>query len=183
MKYQISKGSKAFGASVIFRNIQFEIRNNEKIAVVGRNGCGKTTLLRIIAGEESLDSGDIHIENGVRIGYLAQTTFMDEGQSVQQELEHAFDHLKALEQRLNEAAIAMADDPSEKNLNLYAALQEQYEAGGGYSWESELRSVFTRFGFHESDLQRQGERVQRRAEDPPRLCEAAALSAGHPASG
>lgn len=154
MKYQISKGSKAFGASVIFRNIQFEIRNNEKIAVVGRNGCGKTTLLRIIAGEESLDSGDIHIENGVRIGYLAQTTFMDEGQSVQQELEHAFDHLKALEQRLNEAAIAMADDPSEKNLNLYAALQEQYEAGGGYSWESELRSVFTRFGFHESDLQR-----------------------------
>ena len=128
MKYQISKGSKAFGASVIFRNIQFEIRNNEKIAVVGRNGCGKTTLLKIIAGEESLDSGDIHIENGVRIGYLAQTTFMDEGQSVQQELEHAFDHLKALEQRLNEAAIAMADDPSEKNLNLYAALQEQYEA-------------------------------------------------------
>ena len=52
MKYQISKGSKAFGASVIFRNIQFEIRNNEKIAVVGRNGCGKTTLLKIIAGEE-----------------------------------------------------------------------------------------------------------------------------------
>ena len=121
MKYQISKGSKAFGASVIFRNIQFEIRNNEKIAVVGRNGCGKTTLLRIIAGEESLDSGDIHIENGVRIGYLAQTTFMDEGQSVQQELEHAFDHLKALEQRLNEAAIAMAliENIQRENLNCF----------------------------------------------------------------
>ena len=154
MKYQISKGSKAFGASVIFRNIQFEIRNNEKIAVVGRNGCGKTTLLKIIAGEESLDSGDIHKENGIRIGYLAQTTFVDEGQSVQQELEHAFDHLKELEQRLNDAAIAMADDPSEKNMNLYASLQEQYESGGGYSWESELRSVFTRFGFTEDDLGR-----------------------------
>ena len=73
---------------------------------------------------------------------------------MQQELEHAFDHLKELEQRLNDAAIAMADDPSEKNMNLYASLQEQYESGGGYSWESELRSVFTRFGFTEDDLGR-----------------------------
>ena len=74
MKYQISKGSKAFGASVIFRNIQFEIRNNEKIAVVGRNGCGKTTLLNIIAGDDTLDSGASHKETGLRFGYTATTT-------------------------------------------------------------------------------------------------------------
>ena len=49
MRYQINKGSKAFGASIVFQDIQFEIRNNEKIAVVGRNGCGKTTLLKVIA--------------------------------------------------------------------------------------------------------------------------------------
>ena len=78
MRYQINKGSKAFGASIVFQDIQFEIRNNEKIAVVGRNGCGKTTLLKVIAQQEELDSGSIHKENDVRIGYLAQTTFRDE---------------------------------------------------------------------------------------------------------
>ena len=66
MRYQINKGSKAFGASIVFQDIQFEIRNNEKIAVVGRNGCGKTTLLKVIAQQEELDSGSIHKENDVR---------------------------------------------------------------------------------------------------------------------
>ena len=56
MKYQIHKGSKYYGATTVFENIQFEIRNTEKIAIVGRNGCGKTTLLRVIAETEVLDS-------------------------------------------------------------------------------------------------------------------------------
>ena len=100
VKYQISKGSKAYGATVIFRDIQFEIRNNEKIAVVGRNGCGKTTLLRIMAEEESLDSGTIHRENGTRIGYLAQSVFQNEQASVKAELESAFSYVKELEKQL-----------------------------------------------------------------------------------
>ncbi|MFR6487388.1 MAG: ATP-binding cassette domain-containing protein [Clostridium sp.] len=57
MKYQIHKGSKYYGATTVFENIQFEIRNTEKIAIVGRNGCGKTTLLKIIAESESLTAG------------------------------------------------------------------------------------------------------------------------------
>ena len=60
MRYQIHKGAKQYGADTVFEDIQFEIRDCEKIAVVGRNGCGKTTLLKIIAGEESLDRGTIH---------------------------------------------------------------------------------------------------------------------------
>ena len=58
MKYQIHKGSKYYGATTVFENIQFEIRNTEKIAIVGRNGCGKTTLLRVIAETEVLDAGE-----------------------------------------------------------------------------------------------------------------------------
>ena len=60
MRYQINKGSKALGEYIVVQDIQFEIRNNEKIAVVGRNGCGKTTLLKVIAQQEELDSGSIH---------------------------------------------------------------------------------------------------------------------------
>ena len=63
MKYQINKGSKGFGGNTLFENIQFEVRNNEKIALIGNNGCGKTTLLKIMAGEEELDSGIIHKAN------------------------------------------------------------------------------------------------------------------------
>ncbi|MEG0274500.1 MAG: ATP-binding cassette domain-containing protein, partial [Longicatena sp.] len=83
MLYQIHKGSKYYGGNTIFEDIQFEIKNTEKIAVVGRNGCGKTTLLKSISGVESLDRGEIHASNDTSIGYLAQTTFSDEDALVQ----------------------------------------------------------------------------------------------------
>lgn len=102
MKYQIHKGSKYYGATTVFENIQFEIRNTEKIAIVGRNGCGKTTLLRVIAETEVLDAGEIHKENKLRIGYLAQTTFTDENVIVEEEMEQAFEQVKAVGKRLEE---------------------------------------------------------------------------------
>ena len=68
MQYQINKGTKGFGANILFENIQFEVKNNEKIAVIGANGCGKTTLMKIIASEEELDSGTIHKAGSCRIG-------------------------------------------------------------------------------------------------------------------
>ena len=154
MRYQINKGSKSFGASTIFQDIQFEIRNNEKIAVVGRNGCGKTTLLRVIAEEEELDSGTIHKENDLRIGYLAQTTFRDEEASVQSEMESVFEHVKVLEQQLNEAALGLSEVADEKALADYARIQEAFEEAGGYQWESEMMNILTRFGFCKDDLQR-----------------------------
>lgn len=119
MRYQINKGSKSFGASTIFQDIQFEIRNNEKLLWSGRNGCGKTTLLRVIAEEEELDSGTIHKENDLRIGYLAQTTFRDEEASVQSEMESVFEHVKVLEQQLNEASLGLSEVADEKALADY----------------------------------------------------------------
>ena len=72
MLYQISKASKYYGADTVFEDINFEIKGNEKIALVGRNGCGKTTFLRCMCGEENFDKGTINMQNGTRIGYLAQ---------------------------------------------------------------------------------------------------------------
>ena len=93
MRYQIHKGAKRYGGNSVFENIQFEIRDNEKIAVIGRNGCGKTTLLKIMAGVEELDVGEIHKESKTTIGYLAQTTFADETHTVKEELESVFAYL------------------------------------------------------------------------------------------
>lgn len=154
MKYQIHKGTKQFGADIIFEDIQFEIRNTEKIAIVGRNGCGKTTLLKVIAEIEHLDKGEIHAESGLSIGYLAQTTFSNEEALVEDELEHAFDKVKALGKQLEVVTQQMSDDPSEENMNRYANIQQRFEEMGGYTYHSEMMTIFTKFGFQEEDLKR-----------------------------
>lgn len=154
MKYQIHKGTKQFGADVIFEDIQFEIRNTEKIAIVGRNGCGKTTLLKVIADIEHLDKGEIHAESALTIGYLAQTTFSNENALVEDELEHAFDKVKELGKKLELATTQMSEDPSEENMNRFANLQQRFEEMGGYTYHSELMTIFTKFGFQEEDLKR-----------------------------
>ncbi|MEF9968134.1 MAG: ABC-F family ATP-binding cassette domain-containing protein, partial [Longicatena sp.] len=154
MKYQIHKGSKYYGANTIFEDIQFEIKNTEKIAIVGRNGCGKTTLLKAIAGAESLDHGDIHKMNNLSIGYLAQTTFDHDDAIVEDELEHVFDYLKEMSKQLEELTSAMSHDHSEDILNKYANLQQRFEEAGGYTYQSEIMTIFTRFGFTKEDLKR-----------------------------
>ncbi len=155
MKYQIHKGCKYYGPTTVFEDIQFEIRNNEKIAIVGRNGCGKTTLLKAIANVEPLDRGEIHKENNLTIGYLQQTTFADDHAKVIDELEQAFYYVKSIGKQLEEVSDQMIYDHSESILNRYANLQQQYEELGGYTYHSDMMSVFTKFGFQEEDLERE----------------------------
>ncbi|MEE0831309.1 MAG: ABC-F family ATP-binding cassette domain-containing protein [Longicatena sp.] len=154
MKYQINKGSKSYGGNGVFENIQFEIRNTEKIAVVGRNGCGKTTLMRIISEMEDLDKGEIHKENGLQIGYLAQTTFENEDLSVEEALMQSFEKVLQMENQLRLMEEQMSERHDEAFLNSYAKLQQAYEEAGGYQWQSEMMNVFTRFGFEIEDIHR-----------------------------
>lgn len=154
MLYQISRGSKSFGTETVFEDIQFEIRGTEKIAVVGRNGCGKSTLLKIMTGELDLDKGEIHSTSGTRIGYLAQTTFPDETLTVREDLEKVFEPLQKLKAQLDKLTERMATDYSEAVLDRYAQLETQFEMAGGYTWQSELMTVFTKFGFQEEMLDR-----------------------------
>lgn len=154
MRYQIHKGTKYYGAQTVFEDIQFEIKHNEKIALVGRNGCGKTTLLRCIAKEEELDSGEIHKANDVHIGYLSQITFADETSSVKQELLKVFDRIHQQENQLQELAHQMQQDHSEELLDKYAHAQQTLEEMGGYTYEADMMSVFTKFGFRNEDLTR-----------------------------
>ena len=154
MKYQINKGCKGFGGVSLFDNIQFEIKNNEKIAVIGNNGCGKTTLMKIIADEEELDSGVIHKANDCKIGYLAQTTFSNEENSVQEEMNTVFKDVLAMKKQLEDIYEKMAYDHSEQLLNEYASLQHIFEEKGGYLVQSNIETIFTKFGFSEEDLSR-----------------------------
>ena len=155
MLYQINKGSKSFGASSVFSDIQFEIKNTEKIAIVGRNGCGKSTLLKCIVSSESLDSGTIHKQSGATIGYLSQKTIEDENKTVREELNDAFKEIFILEKELKDLEEVMKDDHSDTILEKYAQLQTKFEDLNGYTYQSEINTVFTRFGFDQSDLDRQ----------------------------
>ncbi len=154
MLYAISKASKYYGADTVFEDINFEIRGTEKIALVGRNGCGKTTFLRCMCGEEQFDKGSVSMQSGTVIGYLAQKVLEHDDWTVEQELMTIYEPLFALQKQMHVLEEKMATDYSEKIMNQYANLQEQFEAMNGYNWESEMKTVFTRFGFVIEDLQK-----------------------------
>lgn len=152
MKLQVSNVYKSYGAHDILNGATLQVKGTEKIGLVGRNGCGKTTLLNIISGQEDLDKGERIVPNAIRIGSLSQTVFEDKSIPVLEALEQVFAPLKKLEQELNDQAILLSEDASEKQLEKYDRLQAAFESQGGYDYEHELRSVFHHFGFSEEDL-------------------------------
>lgn len=154
MLYQVSHASKAFGGDVIFSDVQFEIKGNEKITIVGRNGCGKTTFLRCLCGEMNFDSGTVSMTNGTTIGYLAQKVLEHDDWTVEEELKQIFRPVFELQKEMNDMEERMITDHSEKLLMRYAEAQEKMEAMNGYNWETEMKTVFTRFGFADTDIKR-----------------------------
>lgn len=154
MLYQISKGTKSFGANTVFENIQFEVKSTEKIAVIGRNGCGKSTLMKVISGELALDGGTIHKASRCTIGYLKQHAFDDESRTVQQEFDLVFTDLLALKKQLDSIAEQMEHDYSEALLAQYSRLQDEFERRDGYTYQKDQIAIFTRFGFSIEDLNR-----------------------------
>ncbi|MCF0105697.1 MAG: ABC-F family ATP-binding cassette domain-containing protein, partial [Holdemanella sp.] len=142
MKLSLSHIKKSYGAQDVLVDCNFQVKDNEKIALIGKNGCGKTTALKIICGEESYDAGTRVVPNQVNIGYLAQITFQNEERTVYEELLTAFDRVRALEKQLNEQAKVLERDPSELQLARYDALLQQFEALNGYQYDVELKNVF-----------------------------------------
>ncbi len=157
MLYQIANGCVRFGADTILEHINFEIRNTE---VVGRNGCGKTTLLRLIAGEVELSKRDsdedIFIAKAGKptIGYLKQVAFEDENITVEEEIRKVFAPVLSLQGKMEQALLEVEREASEENVKRYSALQERFEAMGGYHYDREFDGLFYSFGFRDEDRSR-----------------------------
>ena len=168
MLYQINNGAVELGAELILKKINFEIRNTEKIAVVGRNGCGKTTLLKLIAGEVDLlkrDSDeDIFIakSGNPEIGYLKQIAFDDPTITVDEEIRKVFRPFLKMQDRMEELLHKMNADQNntedkslyEREIKEYTSLQEEFESIGGYYYEKEYDTMFRQFGFSTEDKYR-----------------------------
>lgn len=157
MLYQISNGAVAFGDDVILYSIDFEIRNTEKIAIVGRNGCGKTTLLKLISGEvemEKLDSDEsafIAKAGNPEIGYLKQIAFDDPDVTLEQEVRKCFVKMDERRAELARAAAELEHDYSDEKVARYTAMEEAFKDDGGYYYEKEYEVMIRKFGFSDDE--------------------------------
>ena len=161
MLYQISNGAVAFGDDVILHSIDFEIRNTEKIAIVGRNGCGKTTLLKLISGEvemEKLDSDEsafIAKAGNPEIGYLKQIAFDDPDVTLEQEVRKCFVKMDERKAELARAAAELEHDYSDEKVARYTAMEEAFKDDGGYYYEKEYEVMIRKFGFSDDERKKQ----------------------------
>lgn len=157
MLYQIVNGAVRFADKTVLEHINFEIRNTEKIAVIGRNGCGKTTLLKLIAGEVDLDKRDsdedifIAKAGNPEIAYLRQIAFDDPDLSMEKEIRKVFAPIERMRDELEQKAKQLEENYSEQEVKKYTSLQEHFNSIGGYYYEKEYETLIQKFGFTEED--------------------------------
>lgn len=148
---------KAFGDKVILSNASFLIEDREKAAIVGINGAGKSTFLKIITGELAADSGNVILSKGKTIGYLAQQQDNNSERTIYEELLTVKQDILDLEQQLRSLEEEMQKKEGEdlkSLLDTYTHLNHQFEEANGYAYKSELTGVLTGLGFEEADYNR-----------------------------
>ena len=149
-----------FGGQELFDQVSFMVNKGDRIGLVGKNGAGKSTLLRILSGEQAPNEGSLATPNQITIGYLKQDLDFEDGRTVQEEAEQAFQAIKKLEQDIADVNLQMSertDYESQVYLDLISKLNdlnEQFQLLGGYSIQSDLSQVLLGLGFQTSDFSR-----------------------------
>lgn len=146
---------KAFGEHIIVKDGSFHIEEREKAAFVGVNGAGKSTILKMIIGEEPTDGGNIIITKGKTLGYLAQQQNLDSKNSIYEEVKTAKSDLIALEQQIRSIEHELKElsgSDLESRLDTYNRLMSEFESKNGYAYESEITGVLKGLGFTEDEF-------------------------------
>lgn len=158
---QVQQVARYFGADTLFENVSLDVSDNSRIALVGRNGVGKSTLLKMIIGNESPDAGQITKKKGLTIGYLAQNTGLESDKTIYAEMLSVFERLQIMEKNLHEMEAKIADPGADHSSSAYSQLLNQYdqllhdfEEQNGYGYEAEVRSVLHGFHFEQEDYDR-----------------------------
>ncbi len=144
--------SKSFGEHTLFSDLSFNINEGDKIGFVGSNGCGKTTLLKLITGELSADSGGFSRKTGLRIGYLEQHACRDSDLTAEQEALSVFSHLLELQKKIDAINISLKTANSESLLESQATLLDEFMREGGLTYVSRTRATLIGLGFSENEL-------------------------------
>ena len=135
----INKVRKSFGFDVVLNDINITIQKGEKVGLIGSNGSGKSTILKIIAGKENIDSGTVSIRNGVSVGYLSQIP-EDNDIIVKDFINNAFKELLDLKQKLSVYENKLLNSDY-KTITKYMNLQEKFANLGGYEYETKIQKI------------------------------------------
>lgn len=157
MRIEIINGSVEYDGNTVLSEINFSVSDKEKIALVGRNGSGKTSILKCISGEVPLVSGtgdekfSFSISGAPKIGYLQQVSLNDE-LTLRQEILSAYKDVVGLENKLQILLDKMSENPSDENVGAYSRAMERFENIGGYLYKKEYLTAVSKFGFSAEDL-------------------------------
>ena len=152
---KIQNLEKTFGIRTIFKNVSFELKRGERLALIGANGAGKTTLIKCLIGEEDYTDGAVIVPYGETIGYLKQDVTSTDEATLGETIDMAWSDLHDTETSLRETEKAMQMSPNDEELQMrYARLQERFEMLGGFSYEATTRKIIAGLGFGQDDLNR-----------------------------
>lgn len=152
MLIECSNITKSFQGIPLLKDITFKIDDHDKVAIIGVNGAGKTTILKIIAGEENYDSGDLFCNKELTLGYLKQQHDLAMDKTVYDVGLDVFAPLITIENRLRQLENEMTTDHSERILNEYDRLTQSFHDKDGYSYPSRLTGVLKGLGFSEEEF-------------------------------
>lgn len=158
MKVKLNNISVSFGENTVLNSINFVVDDNDKIALIGRNGCGKSTLIKVITGEQEIDNtldGDngnkIEKIGSFKIGQVKQITFDDENESLEGEILKAYSNILNVKKQMEELEKILENNSTEKLCEKYTKLCEEYDRIGGYTYKIEYNKALKNFGFSEED--------------------------------
>ncbi len=141
---------KAFGADVVFETLRLQLYAGEKVGMIGANGSGKSTILKLILGDIPADKGEIIRQKGLRIGYLPQEATFDGQRTVLEEMHKGVEHILALQRRLEEVSHELAhlhDAALEAKMTQYDRLTHEFELAGGYHYEIRIQTTLAGLEF------------------------------------
>lgn len=158
MQINVSNIAVEYDGVPVLTEANFVVHDKEKIALVGRNGCGKTTLLKVLSGELGYQKGDGDEPSGVfengnpQIGFLKQTNNDESGKTMLDEILEAYKELFDIEKKADDALKRLQNDACEQNVKTYSSLCERFEKEGGYVYQKEYKTAVRKFGFSDDDL-------------------------------
>lgn len=145
---EVKNLAKSFNGDFIFENLNFEINNGEKVAIIGENGCGKSTVLRCIAAGEHYNAGEININDNIKVGYLSQHAISNMENSVENEIEAVFSYMVELELKVRDLEVQLSKSPNDsKLLEEYSRIYNYFESKGGYDYKVNVDVMLNVLGF------------------------------------
>ena len=150
---QANKIERSFAGEVLFDNINLQVDERDRIALVGKNGVGKSTLLKILVGEEEPTTGEINKKKDISLSYLAQDSRFESENTIYDEMLHVFDDLRCTERQLRQLELEMGEKTGaelDKLMSDYDRLSENFRQAGGFTYEADIRAILNGFKFDES---------------------------------